>query len=223
MTVALPGLGLSPAGRVVHAVFKRVNRATMVPLLRAGLGAWVGTPIGGYLLLLRVRGRRSGRTYEVPLSYCVTEGAAWVVAGFGPATQWYRNLLAVPEVEVVLPGRTLACTAVDVRDPETRRRVLPRLVRAVGLPALLGGADPLRATDQAIMAAYGSLPLVRFSPVTGAITPGPDDPGGRAWLWRQSLMLGATLLVAAGAARTRRFRTRPRSITRGRTRALGMT
>ena len=62
---------------------------------------------------------------EVPRSDFVAEGAPWVLAGFGPATQWYRNLRVDPKIEVVLPGRTLRCEAEDVRDPATRARILP--------------------------------------------------------------------------------------------------
>ncbi|HEY4632707.1 MAG TPA: nitroreductase/quinone reductase family protein [Candidatus Limnocylindrales bacterium] len=179
----------------MREMFRRLNPWTSVPILRAGLGAWIGTPIGGYLLLLRVRGRTSGLTREIPLSYLIAEGAAWVAAGWGPSTQWYRNIQADPNVEVVLPGRTLACVAEDVRDPETRRRVLPRLVRAVGLPAFLGGCNPYRDPDEKILAAYGWVPLIRLRPVRGPIDAGPDDPGGTAWIWRQAVVLIATVGV----------------------------
>lgn len=165
-----------------------LNRFATVPLMRAGLGAWFATPIGGYVLLMRVRGRRSGRIRDVPLSYLVAEGAPWVLAGWGQATQWYRNLLADPSVEVILPRRTIRCTAEEVRDPETRRRVVPALVRAAGLPGYMGGIDP-RGPDQAILDAYAWVPLIRLRPVGGPITAGPDDPGGTAWVWRQAVVL----------------------------------
>ena len=118
--------------RAMHATFKALNSSMTIPLLRAGLGPWLGSPLGGWLLLLRVRGRKSGLMRDIPLSYLVDDGAAWVMAGFGPGTQWYRNLLADPDVEVILPGRTRRCVAEDVRDPDTRRRILPKLLRATG-------------------------------------------------------------------------------------------
>jgi len=162
------------------------------------MGPWLGTPIGGYLLLLRVRGRRTGILREVPLSYLVAEGAVWVCAGLGPGVHWYRNLLADPAVEVVLPGRTVACVAEDVRDPEVRRRMMPALVRALGLPGALGGVDPRQATDGEILQAYGWVPLVRLRSFEGPIVAGPDDPGGSAWIWRQMVILG--LIVAIGGS-----------------------
>ena len=179
----------------MRASFQALNRWATIPIMRAGLGAWFGTPIGGYVLLLRVRGRKSGLVREVPLSYFIAEGTPWVLAGFGPSTQWYRNLLVDPAVEVVLPGRTLQCLAEEARDPAVRRRVLPALVRAVGLPGYLGGVDP-RGPDAAILDAYAWVPLIRLRPVDGPIAPGPDDPGGTAWIWRQAVVLLAVAAVA---------------------------
>ena len=206
--IPVPALAPPPAptaaSRRMHEAFRRVNPWSSVPLLRAGLGPWLGTPIGGYLLLLRARGRTSGVVRETPLSYFIAEGAAWVCAGFGPSTQWYRNILADPAVEVVLPGRTIAATAVDVRDPEVRRRILPALVRAIGMPGALGGVDPLRASDERILEAYGWVPLVRLGPVEGPLAAGPDDPGGSAWVWRQAVVLGLTLVVARASFRLAR-------------------
>lgn len=173
-----------------------LNRVATVPIMRAGLGAWFATPIGGYVLLLRVRGRRSGRIRDVPLSYYVADGAPWVLAGWGTATQWYRNLLVDPSVDVILPGRTLRCIAEEVRDPGERGRVLPALVRAAGLPGYMGGVDP-QGPDDAILDAYAWVPLMRLRPVDGPIEAGPDDPGGTAWVWRQALVMVAIVAVAS--------------------------
>ena len=190
-----PPPALTEASRRAHWVFLKVNRWTAVPLLRAGLGPWIGTPIGGYLLLLRARGRTSGIARETPLSYLVAEGAAWVCAGFGPTTQWYQNILVDPGVEVVLPGRTVACIAEDVRDPEVRRRMIPALVHAIGLPGALGGVDLRQDTDEQILEAYGWVPLIRLRPVGSPLAAGPDDPGGTAWIWRQVVILGLVVIV----------------------------
>ena len=180
----------------MHEVFLKFNRWSAVPLLRAGLGPWLGTPMGGYILLLRARGRKSGVVHETPLSYFIAEGAAWVCAGFGPTTQWYRNILVDPGVEVVLPGRTLACLAEEVRDPAIRQRIMPALVRAVGLPGALGGVDPRHATDEHILDAYSWVPLIRLRPLEGPLAAGPDDPGGTAWIWRQAVVIGLTVVIA---------------------------
>jgi hypothetical protein len=47
----------------------------MVPATRAGLGAWLSTPFGGAMVLLRIRGRKSGLLRETPLNYVIVDGA----------------------------------------------------------------------------------------------------------------------------------------------------
>lgn len=193
----------------VSRALKVLNRWFMVPALRLGLGAWVGTPFGGYILLLRVRGRRSGLVRETPLSYFVAEGAVWVMAGFGPRTEWFRNLQADPVVEVWLPGRVLRCRAEEAADPATRARIIPALTRAVGVPGAMVGCNPWTASDERILDLLSWVPLVRLSPVGGPIAAGPDDPGGRAWIWRQGLVLWLTgWLLWAGLRVGRRARGR---------------
>ncbi len=179
--------------RALNAPLPTLNRWFMMPVLRRGLGAWIATPVGGYILLLRTRGRRTGLLREAPLSYLVADGSAWVMAGFGEATNWYRNLVAEPEVEVVLPGRTVRCRAETATDPALRARILPRLARAAGLPGLLVGCNPWTAADDRIVGLLGGIPLVRLQPVHGPLAAGPDDPGGRAWIWRQATLLGVAL------------------------------
>jgi hypothetical protein len=72
---------------------------------------------------------------------------------------------------------------------------MPVLLRATGLPAFLGGVNPWRSTAEQILAATDFVPLIRIDAEDGWLDPGPDDPGGRAWVWRQALVLGASLLV----------------------------
>lgn len=176
----------------VNRALKRLNRWFMVPTLRLGLGAWLGTPFGGYILLLRVRGRRSGLVREVPLSYTIAEGSAWVMAGFGTATAWYRNLLADPDVDAWLPGRAVRCRAEVVEDPVVRARILPRLTRDAGVPGAMVGCNPWTAPDDRILALLDGIPLIRLAPAGAPLAAGPDDPGGRAWIWRQAVVVGLT-------------------------------
>jgi deazaflavin-dependent oxidoreductase (nitroreductase family) len=169
--------------------FRMLNHYFMVPALKAGLGPWMGTPFGGWILLLRVRGRKSGQLRDNPLSYLVADGAVWVMAGFGSRTDWYRNLLADPRADVILPGRTIACRAQSVEDADTRARIIPRLVRATGAPGYLTGIDPFRSTDDQLLAVTAWVPLIRLVPEGAAVVAGPDDPGGLGWVWRQVVLL----------------------------------
>jgi deazaflavin-dependent oxidoreductase (nitroreductase family) len=182
-------------------MFKSLNRWFMVPLTRAGLGAWVSSPVGGYMVLLRVRGRRTGLVRETPVNYVVRDGSAWVLAGFGERTEWYRNLLADPMVEMVLPARPPIPAVADVVwDPAIRSVLVPEILRSTIGPTLGAGMNPWRTPDQAVADDMGWVPLVRLTPVGLTLEPGPDDPGGTAWIWRQVLVV----LVTLGAVRVLR-------------------
>jgi deazaflavin-dependent oxidoreductase (nitroreductase family) len=193
-----------------RTAFRYANRWFMVPLHRAGLAAWLGTPLTGCQLLLTTIGRASGLPRPTPLGYLVADGAAWVLAGYGPGTLWYRNLLIEPRVEVLLPGRPpLAARAEGVADPAIRARIIPPLVRSMRVPGAMIGCDPGTASDDRILELTAWVPLVRLQPDGPALVPGPDDPGGLGWVWRQALigLLGVVGLVA-GRRCVRRPRTR---------------
>lgn len=189
-----PGLrAISDASRIA---FKYGNRYAMVPFHRAGLAAWLGSPLTGWQCLLTTTGRRSGLARHAPLGYLVADGAAWVLAGYGPSTLWYRNLLDDPRVTLLLPGRPpLAGLATEVRDPSGRAAIIPALARSMALPGALIGCFPPTATDERILECVSFVPLVRIVPADGsALAAGPDDPGGLGWTWRQALALGVTFL-----------------------------
>ena len=100
-----------------HArAFTAVNKYVSVPTLKAGLGSWIAEPFTGYLMILRTRGRKSGDMRDAPLGYAVVGDAVYCLAGFGRRTNWYQNLLADPQVEVILPSRSFSGVAEEVTD-----------------------------------------------------------------------------------------------------------
>ena len=199
------GGAASAASPYLRSLFKGLNRWFMVPAHHAGLAAWVSTPIGGWILLLRVRGRKSGLIRETPLNYVIADGAVWIMAGFGRRTEWYRNLVANPSVEVQLPGRVFAATAEEVLDPAVRARMIPMLVRATGLPGMMVVPSPMTAPDEEILDATAWVPLISLRPADGSrLEPGADDPGGRGWIWRQGLVALALLVLWRMRRRQRR-------------------
>jgi deazaflavin-dependent oxidoreductase (nitroreductase family) len=199
-----PGLAeppkLSPTLQAIsdasQTAFRYANRYGMVPVHRAGLAAWLGSPLTGWQCLLTTTGRRSGLPRHTPVAYLVADGAAWALAGYGPATLWYRNRLEDPRTTLLLPGRPpIAALATEVRDPSVRARIIPPLARSMALPGVAIGCFPPTATDERILGCVSFVPLVRIAPADGTpLAVGPDDPGGLGWAWRQALAWGLTWL-----------------------------
>ncbi len=197
----------------MHRAFQAVNRYFAVPALRAGLGPLFSTPVGGYLLLLRTRGRTSGLMREAPLGYVVIDDAVYCVAGFGRATHWFRNIEGDPHVEVVLPGRAFSGIAEEVTDAAEYVAKMRRLLVTLGqVGTMTMGCDPRTASDDELRERARGLPLVRIR-ATG-IAAGPSDPGGLAWIpvqvaaiwlsWRATRWLVGCCRRTRRGCRTRR-------------------
>ena len=191
----------APYSGAWHRALGALNIGFMVPALRAGLGPLLVTPIGGYLMVLVTRGRRSGQARYAPLDYAIVEGRVYCLAGFGERTQWLRNARVDPHVELILPGRRLRGIAGEVTDAAERSKAARAVLRAGGFAGLLAGCDPWHASDATIGRCLEGIPLVRIEPAT-PLRPGPFDPGGRGWIPTQA----ALALAAIGALRVVRRR-----------------
>ena len=202
MTTGAPaGLPYGPlVTRMLPALdrlFRLFNRFYVLPAIKAGLGPLHTNPLTGSWMLLRTTGRTSGRTREVALGYAILDGAVYCSAGFGPRTQWYRNLLVDPRVEVVLPGAAFAGVAEPVTDPVELDRAWRALIRALGVLGTAFVCAPGVASAE-LAAKTANLPLVRIRPV--GIASGPADPGG--WLWVTLTVAGIAWLAGRIHGRT---------------------
>ena len=92
------------------------------PLVRWLLGSRLAGPLAKNLLLLRYKGRKSGRTFSTPMGY-VREGKRVVVVT-SPTYTWWRNVVAGADVEVRLDGhwRTARAQLLTPDDPGTTTR-----------------------------------------------------------------------------------------------------
>ena len=186
----------------LRQAFLVVNRWATAPALRLGLGPLLGTPATGSLLVLRTRGRKTGLVREAPLGYALVDGAIVVVAGYGRAAHWFRNALANPEVEVVLPGAILAGRAEEIRDPIERRVAFRQVIAALGVVGRLTVGDVAGATDERVDALAEAFPVLRVRPL--AVRPGPYDPGGGFWRVLVVATLGGAAALVAAYRRGRR-------------------
>ena len=54
--------------------FRLLNRYFMVPVFRLGLGAFVGSPLGGYIMVVKTIGRKTGEARYTPVNYAIIDG-----------------------------------------------------------------------------------------------------------------------------------------------------
>ena len=101
--------------------FKTFNRF-MVLMWRLGLGNWVNSMpmVGGRIMVLVHRGRKTGARRYTPVNYATIDGDIYCTAGFGAVADWYKNILADPDVEVWLPDGWYAGSAAVITEDEHR-------------------------------------------------------------------------------------------------------
>jgi deazaflavin-dependent oxidoreductase (nitroreductase family) len=153
-------------GAVVRLLFSAPTR-----LYDRNLG-WL---LGRRFLCLTHVGRRSGRRYRTVLEVVGAKADEfYVIAGFGPSSDWYRNIQAAQPVEVVVGRRRFrpACrwpdeseAAAVVADYEHRNRAITPVVRFL-LGKLLGWRyDGSRTARQRLVR---QLPMVAIRPAQTA-------------------------------------------------------
>ncbi|MFJ4273522.1 nitroreductase family deazaflavin-dependent oxidoreductase [Streptomyces coelicoflavus] len=152
-----------PARPRVPAGWRRLAARAPILLFRAGLGPLLGRRF----LLLHHVGRVSGSDRRAVLEVVAYEAPyrCWTVAsGFGPRSDWYRNLHARPKTVVQFGNRHHAVTArfltsdegADIMTDYGRRhpRTARRLCAHLGLPA--------DGSESALREAGRTIPFVRL-------------------------------------------------------------
>ncbi len=184
----------------LRRVFWYVNRYFMVPMFRLGLGPWIGTPFGGYMMVLKIIGRKTGNVRYTPVNYAIEDGDVYCVAGFGAISDWYRNVRAHPNIEAILPSGAIAGIAEEVSDPALHQRLVRQIFINAGFAGFFYGYDPRTVSDEQLRETTADLPVIRIRP-TG-IGSGASDPGGWAWLTTIGSLLFLIALFKRGKKRT---------------------
>ncbi len=160
-------------------IFWFFNKFFMVPIFRLGLGPFFGNPIWGYMMVLKTTGRKSGKTRYSPVNYAIMNDNVYCTAGWGHIADWYRNLMANPNIEVILPGRALAGRAEEVNISTERTTALRKVLQAGGFAGFMLGINQYTASDEKLAEITKEIPLIRITPC--GIGSGASDPGD--WLW----------------------------------------
>jgi deazaflavin-dependent oxidoreductase (nitroreductase family) len=136
----------------------------MLWMWRLGLGPWINAwpAVIGRIMVLTHTGRRSGLPRQTPVNYAPVEGAVYCTAGFGRRCDWYRNLLANPDVEVRLPHERWRGRAEDVSESAERTLRLRQVLVASGFAAYLAGLNPRRMSEADLERLADQYRLVRI-------------------------------------------------------------
>jgi deazaflavin-dependent oxidoreductase (nitroreductase family) len=165
----------------MRRIFWFINKFFMVPMFRCGLGFFFGNPLSGYIMVLKVVGRKSGKVRFAPVNYAIYNGNVYCVSGGRQSSDWFRNIKANPLVEVILPGGQIFGTVSEISDADERRIVIRQVLQNAGFAGFFEGYNPFKISDQELFTKSADLPLLRIHPL--GIGSGASDPGGWAWIW----------------------------------------
>jgi deazaflavin-dependent oxidoreductase (nitroreductase family) len=140
----------------------------------------LGPLIGRFILLLTTTGRKSGLPRTTPLQYEKIDGVYYVGSARGAQADWFRNLVANPQVEVRVKslrfcGQAEAVTAPD-RIADFLEFRLRRHHRMVGMILKRDGlsAEPTRA-DLEAYAQKLALVIIRVTEADASELPAHGD------------------------------------------------
>jgi hypothetical protein len=148
----------------------------MVWLLRSPLSRLVDRSV----MLITVRGRRTGRMYTLPVQYAAVGHTIWVVPGDHERKTWWRNLVGETPVALLVRGGEIYGSAQvftgrsDPAEVEQGLRTyldrFPRVASRFGVTHEHGDIDGERLRD-----------LVKRSVIVRIVlnTSRADDPGPR--------------------------------------------
>jgi deazaflavin-dependent oxidoreductase (nitroreductase family) len=179
---------LSPQTESLRQFLKYVSRMH-IAMWRLGLGPWLGLrpDLWSQIMVITHTGRKSGLKRQTALNYALVDGEIYFIAGFGSGSDWYRNVLKDPQVEVWLPNGWWRGEVEDVSDSPRRLRLMREIIIASAFVGRLAGLDAHDMNDEQLDAAtseYNLLHLARTEARTGA-----GGPGDLAWVWPLATMI----------------------------------
>ena len=180
-------------------VLFRVFNRFMVLVWRLGLGSWGNaTRYGGYVMVIGHLGRKTGSIHRTPVNYAQIDRNIYCTAGFGRRSDWYRNIMRTPIVEVWLPDGRWAGVADDVTEIKDRAVIFRQVIIASGFAGPHFGVDARRVSEGDLEGLLRKYRLVRIKLV--AATTGRGGPGDLAWVWPMAtfLLLLSLLVVTLG-------------------------
>jgi deazaflavin-dependent oxidoreductase (nitroreductase family) len=160
--------------------FKYMNRYLMVPLFRLGFGPLMTNPLSGYIMVMKTIGRKSGKVRYVPVNYAIWKGDVFCLSGGRTSADWYKNLLANPEIEIIMPDGAIFGRVDNPYQGEDRLKIIRQILKNAGFAGFFEGYNPWKIHDEDLEQKAADIPVIRIKP-TG-LGAGASDPQGWAWI-----------------------------------------
>ena len=132
-------------------------------------------------------GRKTGLERRTPLNYATVAGDIYCIAGFGRTSDWHRNVLQNPQVEVWLPDGWWSGVATDVSSSEQRLPLLREVLIASGFASYLAGIRPRSISDAELALRTADYEVLRIERTHALAARG--GPGDLAWVWPIATLL----------------------------------
>jgi len=147
----------------LRKVFRAMN-PIMVFMWKIGLGRAINIwPAGfGRIMVIKHRGRKTGRERLTPVNYAIVDNELYCTAGFGSISDWYRNMLVNSNIELWLPEGWRQAHAEDISDSPNRLFLLRQVIIASGFAAPLFGINPKKLSDEQLNTVSKDYRLVHF-------------------------------------------------------------
>ncbi len=141
-------------GQRPHWIAKFLNR------IEAVIASW--GIASNYLVALEVTGRKSGRTFSLPVVIAIVNGQQYLVSMLGENVQWVQNVRAAGGKAVLRSGRRIAVKLEEVAADQRPPILKAYLKRAPGARAHISvNKDAPLAKFEEIAAAYPTFRIIR--------------------------------------------------------------
>lgn len=150
--------------------WRRLLARAPIRLYRWHLGPLLGTRV----LLLTHTGRTSGQPRQVVLEVTARDpstGAYRLASGFGPTSQWYRNIQHTPQVTIQIGRHRTAATARPLTPEESGRAMAdyaPRHPKAARRLMAICGIETDGSPEDYYLIGRDHIPFVDITPTRAA-------------------------------------------------------
>lgn len=119
--------------------------------------------MGAQMMVIQVKGRKSGKAYETPIGYLRDGDAVIALTDVNGQSNWYRNIFVHPDVTLTIQGKTYAARAEPITDETERQRIFAmyKAERADSWKYLFDA--PLNSDEATLQAALAKRAFVKFN------------------------------------------------------------